>query len=81
MTISKKAHHDPHQPSPALGHLVPHPPNTPPPRENSTTHESDITDFNGNDITDFNGNVASAVCDSERDHTMSEESVEDASSM
>ena len=79
--ISKKVHCDSRQPSPVVSHLVPHPPDTPPPPDKSTTHESVLTTSTPTDITDFNEDATIDVCDGEDDHIAMKDNTEDGSLM
>ena len=81
METSNKVHCDSCRPSPVLAHLVPHPPDTPPPPDKSTTYESVLTTSTPADITDFNEDVTIDVSDGEGDDIAMKDNTEDGSLM
>ena len=80
-TISNKVQCDSHQLSPVLSHFVPHPPDTPPPPDKSTTYESMLPTSTPTDITEFVQGVTIVVCNVEGDDTAVEDNTEDDSLM
>lgn len=76
---SNKACCDSYRLLPIRASFLPHLPTTPPPDE-PTTNQSVLTTPPPAETTDPNENIAIVVCASDGDHTVSEDTVEDAAS-